>query len=139
MLLSIVASARKNCPNINIKLITSNEITDFIQHHKLNERFESQNESHYLSCSRHSISISHGASLLGTSASQNLQNCHVSIHFCSRKSNLLKFLSTSPLTISQQVQRTSKLETVSWSNSRQTSNSGSLSDLLITESRRHWK
>lgn len=36
---SFVASARKSCPNINIKLITSNEITDFIQHHKLNERW----------------------------------------------------------------------------------------------------
>ncbi len=36
---SFVASARKNCPNINIKLITSNEITEFIQHHKLNERW----------------------------------------------------------------------------------------------------
>ncbi len=35
---SFVASARKSCPNINIKLITSSEITDFIQHHKLNER-----------------------------------------------------------------------------------------------------
>ncbi len=36
---SFVASARKSCPNINITLITSNEITDFIQHHKLNERW----------------------------------------------------------------------------------------------------
>ncbi len=36
---SFVASARKSCPNINIKLITSNEITDLIQHHKLNERW----------------------------------------------------------------------------------------------------
>lgn len=36
---SFVASARKSCPNINIKLITSNKITDFIQHHKLNERW----------------------------------------------------------------------------------------------------
>ncbi len=36
---SFVASSRKSCPNINIKLITSNKISDFIQHHKLNERW----------------------------------------------------------------------------------------------------
>ncbi|RXN14647.1 Sentrin-specific protease 2 [Labeo rohita] len=36
---SFVASARQSCPNINIKLITSSEITEFIQHHNLNERW----------------------------------------------------------------------------------------------------
>ncbi|KAL0147062.1 hypothetical protein M9458_057586 [Cirrhinus mrigala] len=36
---SFVASAKESCPNINIKLVTSSEITEFIQHHNLNERW----------------------------------------------------------------------------------------------------
>ncbi len=55
---------------------------------------------HYLSCSRHSISTSHGASLLGTKSTSRHNN-QVSIHFCSRKLHLLKVPNTSPLSISQ--------------------------------------
>jgi len=36
---SFVDSARKSCPNINIKLITSTEISDFIEHHRLADRW----------------------------------------------------------------------------------------------------
>ncbi|ROL53454.1 Beta-galactosidase-1-like protein 2 [Anabarilius grahami] len=38
---SFVDSARKSCPNTKIKLIASTEITDFIEHHRLIDRWAS--------------------------------------------------------------------------------------------------
>lgn len=121
---SLVDSARKSCPNTKIKLIASTEITDFIEHHRLD--YDGPLPQLFRALSRSiTLNQSHGEKCDIKSTPR--QNSQVSIHFCFQKSHLLKVLNTSPLSSSQQLQRTTgdqlKLETVSWSNSRQTDHS----------------
>ncbi len=119
---SFVASARKSCPNINIKLITSNKFMNFIQHHKLNERWAITSAVQGTQSVHHMEPVSWGEVL----------------HKIYSEAGVHTFL-LSEITSAESPEHQTSEHQSTQGNSRQTSNSGSLSDLLITKSRRHWK